>query len=52
MANDNINILDLPDEMLLVIFNKLNMIDVLSSLVDVNERFNRLVFDPALYSSS
>jgi hypothetical protein len=42
----NINILDLPDEMLLTIFNKLNMIDVFYSLVYVNKRFNRLTLDP------
>ncbi|CAF3429032.1 unnamed protein product [Rotaria socialis] len=44
--NYNTNVLDLPDEMLLAIFNKLNMIDVLYSLVDVNKRFNRLTLDP------
>jgi hypothetical protein len=43
---DHMNILDLPNEMLLTISNKLNMIDVLYSLVDVNERFDRLVLDP------
>ena len=40
------NILDLPDEMLLSIINKLHMIDVLYSLVDVNQRFDRLVLNP------
>ncbi|CAF1370841.1 unnamed protein product [Rotaria sordida] len=46
MLNKNeINILDLPDEMLLSIFNKLNNIDILYSLVDVNQRFDRLVFN-------
>ena len=44
--NNNINILDLPNEILRIIFNKLNMINVLYSLVDINERFNRLIFDP------
>jgi hypothetical protein len=42
--NNNLNILDLPNEILLVIFNKLSTTDVLYSLVDVNERFDRLVF--------
>lgn len=42
---NHINILDLPDEILLIIFNKLNTIDALYSLVDVNDRFNRLVFN-------
>ncbi|CAF4888637.1 unnamed protein product [Rotaria socialis] len=44
-SNNNIIILDLPNEILVIIFNKLNMIDAFYSLVDVNERFNRLVFD-------
>jgi hypothetical protein len=43
LNNNEINILDLPDEMLLSIFNKLNNVDVLYSLVDVNQRFDRLV---------
>jgi hypothetical protein len=45
---NNKHILDLPDEILLIIFKKLNIIDVLYSLVDVNQRFDRLVFN-ALY---
>jgi hypothetical protein len=44
------NILDLPDEMLFIIFKKMNMVDVLYSLVDVNQRFHRLVLD-SLYIS-
>jgi hypothetical protein len=44
--NSQLNILDLPDEILLIIFNKLNMVDVLYLLVDIHERFNRLIFDP------
>ena len=43
--NNDLNILDLPDEMLLNIFNKLNTIDALYSLVDVNERFNQLILN-------
>ena len=39
------NILDLPDEILLAILKKLNMIDVLSSLSAVNRRFDRLTVD-------
>ena len=39
-------IYDLPDEILLEIFNKLNMVHVLQSFVDVNQRFNRLTLDP------
>lgn len=45
-SNDNqLNILDLPNEILLNIFNKLNTVDVLYSLVDVNKRFDQLVLD-------
>src|SRR5438067_13561248 len=42
----NINILDLPDEILLIIFNKLHMIEMFQSLVNVNQRFDRVVIDP------
>ncbi|CAF4484141.1 unnamed protein product [Rotaria sp. Silwood2] len=43
---NHLNILDLPNEILAIIFNKLNMVDVFYSLVDVNDRFNRLIFYP------
>lgn len=43
---NHLNILNLPNEILAIIFNKLNMVDVFYSLVDVNDRFNRLIFDP------
>ncbi|CAF4383391.1 unnamed protein product [Rotaria sp. Silwood2] len=43
---NGINILDLSDEILLAVINRLNMIDVLYSLVGVNQRFDRLVLDP------
>jgi hypothetical protein len=42
---NNLNILDLPDEILLIIFHKVNMVDVLYSVVDVNQRFARLALD-------
>jgi hypothetical protein len=44
--NNCLNILDLPNEILFIIFNKLDMVDVLYSLVDVSQRLNQLVFDP------
>ncbi len=44
--NNHLNILDLPNEILFIIFNKLNMADVLYSLVDVTQRFDQLVLDP------
>jgi len=40
---NNLNILDLPNEILFIIFHKLNTIDALYSLVDFNERFDQLV---------
>ena len=42
----HLNIVDFPNEILLIIFNKLNMADVLYSLVDITQRFNQLIFDP------
>ena len=45
MMSNSKNILDLPDEMLCAIFNKLNMVDILYSLVDVDERFDRLALN-------
>jgi hypothetical protein len=43
--NDHHNILDLPNEILFIIFKKLNTIDVFYSFADVNRRFNRLILD-------
>jgi len=43
--NDHHNILDLPDEILFIIFKKLNTIDVFYSFGNVNRRFNRLTLD-------
>ncbi|CAF2498502.1 unnamed protein product [Rotaria sp. Silwood2] len=45
LNSNDINILDLPDEILSIIFNKLNTIDIFYSLVDVNHRFDRLSLD-------
>ena len=44
--NRNLNLLALPNEVLLIIFDKLNMIDVLYSLVGINERLDQLVLHP------
>ncbi|CAF1364261.1 unnamed protein product [Rotaria sordida] len=44
--NNNINILDLPDEILLIILNELDMVDVFYSFVNLNKRFDRLALDP------
>jgi len=39
------NILDLPNEILLIIFNKLDVVDVFYSVKNVNRRFYKLSFD-------
>jgi hypothetical protein len=45
LNKNELNILDIPDEIFFIIFKKLNMVEVLYSLVDVNRRFDRLAFD-------
>lgn len=40
-----VNIMDLPDEILIIIWNKLSNIDVLYSFLNVNRRFDKLVRD-------
>jgi hypothetical protein len=45
LNNNRLNVLDVPNEIFFIIFKKLNMIDVLYSLVDVNRRFDRLALD-------
>lgn len=39
------NIMSLPDEIIFIIWNKLNKIDVLYSFLNVNKRFDKLVHD-------
>ena len=41
------NLLDLPNEILLIILNKLDMVDVFYSLVGVSGRLDQLVFHPS-----
>jgi hypothetical protein len=40
------NIEDLPNEILLIIINKLNIGDVVYSFVDINKRFAQLILNP------
>ena len=40
------NLLDLPNEVLLIIIKQLSMVDILYSLVDVTERLDQLVLNP------
>jgi hypothetical protein len=44
--SDCLNILDLPNEVLFSIIEKVNMVDVLYSFVDTAQRFNQLIFAP------
>jgi hypothetical protein len=46
LNKNHLNILDLPNEILLIIFNKLHIVDVLYSLVDVIKEFDQLALDP------
>jgi hypothetical protein len=43
--NNRLNIVDLPNEILLIIINKLNIGDVFYSFVDINKRFAELILD-------
>ena len=45
MTHSKVNILNLPDEIILIIWNKLNKIDVLYSFLNANRRFNKLARD-------
>ena len=45
MFNSYIGLNDLPDEILIYIFQKLNNVEVLYSLQNVNQRLNRIIHD-------
>jgi hypothetical protein len=45
MSDSTINIVHLPDEILLTIFNKLSHIDMLYSLVGVNRKLDTVAYD-------
>lgn len=45
MNRSIVNIMDLPDEIILIIWNKLNKIDALYSFLNVNRRFDKLIRD-------
>ena len=51
MSGSVIGILDLPNEIICTIWDKLNQIDILYSMVGVNKRFDRIVRDP-IYTRS
>ncbi|CAF4260936.1 unnamed protein product, partial [Adineta steineri] len=45
MSKSSVRLNDLPDELLLDIFRKLNNVDLLNSLQNVNQRLNRIIHD-------
>ena len=45
MNKSIVGIADLPDELLLIIFNKLNPIDILYALVGVNQKLDKAASD-------
>ncbi len=45
MNRSIVNIMNLPDEIILIIWNKLNKIDALYSFLNVNRRFDKLIRD-------
>ncbi|CAF4559045.1 unnamed protein product, partial [Rotaria magnacalcarata] len=45
MNSSTVHLLDLPDEMLIEIFNKLSTVDVLNSIWGVNQWLDRLARD-------
>ena len=45
MDSLTVSILDLPDEILLIIFKKLDNIDLLYSLIDINQKLDKILCD-------
>jgi hypothetical protein len=45
MNRSIVNIMNLPDEIILIIWNKLNKIDAVYSFLNVNRRFDKLIRD-------
>ena len=43
---NNLRLLDLPNEIIFIIFDELRPVDVFHSFANVNRRLDRLVFDP------
>ncbi len=50
MQNSCVELKDLPDEILLIIFKKLNNLEVLYSFQGVNEQLNKIIHDPIFTS--
>jgi hypothetical protein len=52
MSRSNVNLLDLPDEILLIILKKLNNIDVLYSLLNVNNAHLNSLAQEKIFSNT
>ncbi|CAF5074085.1 unnamed protein product [Rotaria sp. Silwood1] len=50
MEYSSVQLNDLLDEIIFIIFKKLNKLDVLYSFIDVNKRLNEIVHDPTFTS--
>ncbi|CAF1425397.1 unnamed protein product, partial [Rotaria sordida] len=50
MINSSIGLNDLPDEILMIIFKKLNNLDIFYSFHSVNQRLNEIINDPIFTS--
>jgi hypothetical protein len=48
MSNLSINIVDLSDEILLLIFKKINNIELLNSILSISQRLDQIVCDTSL----
>jgi hypothetical protein len=46
-----VNLLDLSDEILMIIFKKLEKFEILYSLMDINMRLNQIVCDPSIITT-
>ncbi|CAF5001026.1 unnamed protein product, partial [Rotaria sp. Silwood1] len=46
MEHSIVQLMDLPDELIMIILNKLDNSEVLYSIMDVNTRLNQIVHDP------
>ena len=50
MTFSSVELNDLPDEILLIIFKQLNNLELLYSVHGVNERLNKIIYDPIFTS--
>jgi len=51
MESACVQLTDLPDEILIIIFKQLHYVEALYSLIDVNKRLNKILHDPSFTSA-